>query len=166
MAKVYIGIGSNLGDRRKNINAAINCLKQEKLLNLTKQSSLYETEPVGGPPQRKFLNGAIELETDASPRDLLEKLKAIERKLGRDSNKANPAPGWVKWGPRTIDLDILLYDNLILEEPGLTIPHPLFHKRIFVLRPLAEIAPEAKHPVLKTTVKELLLEIVGKNENH
>jgi len=151
MAKVYIGIGSNLGDRGKNIADAVNCIEQEKSLNLTKQSSLYETGAVGGPPQGKFLNGALEVETNLPPRDLLERLKGIERKLGRDFSE-------VRWGPRTIDLDILLYGNLILNEPGLTIPHPLFHKRVFVLRPLAEIAPEIKHPVLKKTVKELFLE--------
>ncbi len=154
MAKLYIGIGSNLGDRGKNIADAINYIEQEKSLNLTKQSSLYETGAVGGPPQGKFLNGALEVEANLPPRDLLETLKGIERKLGRDSKE-------VKWGPRAIDLDILLYDNLILNEPGLIIPHPLFHKRAFVLRPLAEIAPEVKHPVLKKTVKELFLEIVG-----
>ncbi len=158
MAKVYIGIGSNLGDRGRNIADAVNCLKQEKSLNLTKQSSLYETEAVGGSPQGKFLNGALDIETALPPRDLLKKLKAIEKKLGRDSNKANPALGWVKWAPRVIDLDILLYGDLILNEPALIIPHPLMHERVFVLRPLAEIAPEVKHPVLKKTVKELFLE--------
>lgn len=127
----YIGVGSNLGDREKNINSALGYLKGTEGIRLKRISSLYETEPVGGPPQGKFLNGAIAIETILSPRELLEKLKEIEGKLGRKRTVPN--------GPRTIDLDILTYGEEKIKEKDLIIPHPRMEMRDFVLQPLREI---------------------------
>ena len=111
-------------------------------------SSFHETEPWGYKNQPSFLNMVIESETELGARDLLKTLKQIEKKLGREKN--------FKWGPRTIDLDILFFDNMTVQENDLTIPHPLMHKREFVLKPLCEIAPALRHPVFKVSVQELL----------
>lgn len=131
MAKVYIGIGSNLGDRQKNIGRAMAYLKGSKDIEITKVSSIYETEPVGGPPQEKFLNGVIEIETALAPLDLLGYLNETEKRIGRIRSR--------KDGPRTIDLDILLYGDIEVDNERLKIPHPRMHKREFVLRGLREI---------------------------
>jgi len=128
---VYLGIGSNLGDRQANIIEAIKRLSGISKTIVTKVSPLYETEPVGGPPQGKFLNGAIELFTDLSPFELLSELRKIEMNLGRTSKGDNM--------PRTIDLDILLYDDIILNDNDLVIPHPRMNEREFVMRPLNDI---------------------------
>lgn len=147
--KSYIGIGSNLGDRRKNIQLALNVLKEKKDVIVEKVSPFYETLPAGGPPhQGKFLNGAIEISTTLTPQELLKVLQEIEKALGRVRKE--------RWGPRTIDLDILFYGDLIVNEKGLIIPHPLIHKREFVLKPLLRIAPDFIHPVLKKSVKVFL----------
>ena len=147
--KSYIGIGSNLGDRRKNIQLALKVLKEKKDIIVEKVSPFYETLPAGGPPhQGKFLNGVIEISTTLTPQELLKVLQGIEKALGRVRKE--------RWGPRTIDLDILFYGDLIVNEEGLIIPHPLMHKREFVLKPLLRIAPNLIHPVLKESVKELL----------
>jgi 2-amino-4-hydroxy-6-hydroxymethyldihydropteridine diphosphokinase len=147
MATVYIGIGSNLGNRERNCLQAMEELFR-KGLGATRKSSLYETEPWGVRDQPAFVNMVIGVETDLSPREILSIIKDIERKLGRIDGK--------RWGPREIDLDILLCGDLILDEPNLKIPHPSMHEREFVLEPLVEIAPEIHHPVLKKTVTELL----------
>ncbi len=146
MATVYIGIGSNLGNRRENCLHAIELL-QKKGIIVTKRSSLYETEPWGLKDQPRFLNMALEIETGLEPAALLRILKGVERELGREKS--------LKWAPRIIDLDILLFDNIILNEDNLKIPHPLMHKRDFVLRPLCEIAPNITHPVLRMSIGEL-----------
>jgi len=130
----YIGLGSNLGDRDKNIRLALDKINQLKDTKVTKFSSIIETEPVGGPPQAKFLNAAIEIETQFSPRELLTNLQDIEQKLGRVRT--------VKNGPRTIDLDILFFNNKKINEQDLIVPHPKILEREFVLTPLREIAPE------------------------
>ena len=143
MATVYLGLGSNLGDRKKNIELALKELNQNGVA-VEKMSSVIETEPVGGPRQGKFLNAAARASTLLSPQDLLITLKSIETKLGRVKT--------VKYGPRVIDIDILLYDNIKLKTDQLEIPHPQIFTRDFVMRPLAEIAPEV--------MKDLL------NENH
>lgn len=146
MAIAYISIGSNLGDREENCRQAIKLIEKNGIV-VRKQSRMYETEPWGVKDQPKFINMAIEAETDKKPEELLRVLEEIEKEIGRTET--------VKWGPRVIDLDILFYDDLILKIPGLEIPHPLLHKREFVLKPLCEIAPDKKHPVTGKTVKEM-----------
>ena len=116
---------------------------------MVKVSKLYETDPVGGPPQDRFLDGAAEIGTGLAPFELLALLKAIEKKVGRTPSK-------VKWGPREIDLDILLYGGIVMNEPDLVIPHPLLHLRRFMIEPLAGIAPGAIHPVLGKTASDIL----------
>ena len=147
MAIVYIGLGSNLGDRNKNCLRAIELLKQNGL-TVTKQSSVYETEPWGIAEQPAFLNMALKAETGLAPEELLALLKKIEKDMGRQET--------VRWGPRIVDLDILLYDEIILNTDALTIPHPLMHEREFVLGPLAELAEGLIHPVLKKKIGDLL----------
>lgn len=146
---VFIGLGSNLGDRNKNLNQAIDQIRLIPQTKLITVSRFHETDPVGGPPQGKFLNGTAMLETALPPQDLLQALLAIETQLGRPASRE-------KWGPRVIDLDLLSYGDQILRLPGLEIPHPRMQERPFVLIPLAEIAPEWKHPVLNKTALELL----------
>lgn len=147
MSIVYIGIGSNLGDRKANCMRAIELLAGKGIV-VRKESSLYETDPWGDKNQPKFLNMAIEIETELKPRDLLGILAGIEKKLGRKKS--------LKWGPRIIDLDILLYNSLTIDQDDLKIPHPFMHERDFVLKPLYEIAPDVKHPVLNLSTGELL----------
>jgi dihydroneopterin aldolase/2-amino-4-hydroxy-6-hydroxymethyldihydropteridine diphosphokinase len=145
--QVFIAIGSNIGDREKNISAALTKLEQTDT-KIIKVSSNYETEPVGGPvEQGKFLNAAAELKTLLSPEDLMDRLLQIEAELGRERAE--------KWAPRTIDLDILLIDDLILSDPKVVLPHPLMHRRSFVIDPLCEIAPYAVHPLLRKRVFEI-----------
>jgi len=127
----YIGIGSNLGDREKYIKNAIEKLKEIKGVEVKKVSNIYETEPVGGPKQGKYLNGVIGIETYLDPRELMIKLQEIEKQSGRIRS--------VKNAPRTMDLDILLYGDKKIDEPGLNIPHPRMCEREFVMKPLKEI---------------------------
>jgi 2-amino-4-hydroxy-6-hydroxymethyldihydropteridine diphosphokinase len=115
-----------------------------------KASSFYETDPVGYTAQPKFVNAVAQVETELSPEELMQTLLAIERELGRDRAATVPK------GPRTIDLDLLLYDDRVIDTPGLTVPHPAMHERLFVLEPLVEIAPHVVHPVLMRTARELL----------
>lgn len=150
MSTVYIGIGSNLGSRKENCKAAISHLIDNGITVL-KLSSMIETEPWGVKDQPKFINMAVEVETGLGPEELLQLLKQIEAEIGRRQT--------IHWGPRVIDLDILLYDDLILKTPDLEIPHPRIADRYFVLKPLAEIAPEIIHPVIKKSIKRLLSEV-------
>ena len=147
MAKAYIGIGSNIGDRYDNCLKAIAFLEQRGQVIL-KRSSLYETEPWGVKDQPRFINMAIEIRTGLSPQELLSLLKKTEKDMGRVYT--------TRWGPRLIDLDILLYEDRIINENDLQIPHPRMHERAFVLEPLAEICPEKVHPVLLKRIDELL----------
>ena len=147
MPIVYIGIGSNLGNREKNCLKALSLISA-KAGSVRKQSSMYETKPWGVEDQPEFINMAAEITTEAEPHELLDILKQIEKEMGREET--------YRWGPRVIDLDILFYDDLILDTPDLRIPHPLMREREFVLRPLADIASDKIHPVLKQTVRELL----------
>ncbi len=149
--RVYLGIGANLGDRKKNINSAFEALDREKDISPVRISTIYETEPECIKNQPKFLNCAVEMSTLLPPAGLLRRLKKIEKKLGRTACEL--------WGPRVIDLDILLYGSLIVDQPGLRVPHPRFEERIFVLLPMAEIAPDLRHPVSGKTMKELLCEL-------
>ena len=134
MQTVYIGIGSNLGNRKENIDRAVSALKRKVGIQVVKVSSVYETDPVGGPEQGRYLNGAIEIKTDLEPYYLLRVLNDIEDGLGRIRFEKN--------GPRTIDLDLLIYGDKQIETDKLTVPHPRMKGREFVLRGLNEIAPQ------------------------
>jgi len=149
MDKVYLGLGSNLGDRGKNIQSAMVLLERWGF-SIIRSSSIYETEPFGVKDQGWFFNMVLMGETELSPEDLLSAIHSIERALKRVRAE--------KWGPRTIDIDILLYGDVVMNKQELTIPHPHMHERKTVLQPLAEIAPNALHPALKKTATELLNE--------
>ena len=144
---VYIALGTNLGERLTNLHAAIAALAPE--ITVLTESHVYETPPWGYEDQPAFLNMAVKAETDLEPEALLKYLKQIEAELGREKS--------VRWGPRLIDLDILFYDDLVIDTPPLVIPHPRLHERAFVLVPLADIAAECVHPVFGEFVWELLL---------
>ncbi|MBI4229204.1 MAG: 2-amino-4-hydroxy-6-hydroxymethyldihydropteridine diphosphokinase [Planctomycetes bacterium] len=130
---IFIALGSNLGDRRANLEAAVSAIGALSGYSVLKRSRWIETDPVGGPPQGRFLNGVIEIDTPDSPRACLNRLLEIEQALGRVRRE--------RWGPRTIDLDILLWRNESIEEEGLRVPHPRMTERAFVLEPLAEVLP-------------------------
>lgn len=130
-------------------------MKRSGAVEVVKVSSLYETEPAGGPPQGKYLDGAAEIRTALAPRALMVLLKGIEKKVGR-------TPSESRWGPREIDLDILLFGDMVVDEPDLKIPHTLLHLRDFMLEPICEIAPDAVHPVLKKSAAEILFELKRK----
>lgn len=147
----YISLGSNIGDKRAHLEGAVSEINAHPLCRVTKTSDFIVTKPVGGVEQDDFLNGCIELETLLSPSELLDFLHVIEYSHKRERK--------IHWGPRTLDLDIILYDDLILNEPNLVIPHPEAANREFVLRPLREIAPYAFHPVKKEYIKELFEKI-------
>ncbi|MFW6045174.1 MAG: 2-amino-4-hydroxy-6-hydroxymethyldihydropteridine diphosphokinase [Planctomycetota bacterium] len=149
--RAYIALGSNLGQRRTILRGAFSHLDQHETIRVVSTSRFYETEPVGGPEQGKYLNAAAGLLTGLTPHELLYALQTIEDHFGRTRR--------VRWGPRTLDLDLLLYEDRIIQSRDLTVPHPRMHQRRFVLEPLAEIAPDAVHPGLETTVRELLAEL-------
>ena len=149
MPTTYLALGTNLGDRLANLRAAIDGLAPT--VRVTRESPVYETPPWGVTDQPAFLNTVVEAETDLAPHALLEYLKGLETRLGRQ-------PG-VRYGPRLIDLDILFYDDLVLEAPSLVIPHPHLHERAFALVPLADLAPDLRHPVLGLVVRDLLVDV-------
>ena len=149
-----IALGANLGARIVSLQQAVAKLSGRSDIKVEKVSGYVETEAVGGPPdQPRYLNAAALLSTSLTPRKLLRVLLTIERELGRERQ-----PG-ERNAPRTIDLDLLLFDQRVVNEPGLQVPHPRMHERAFVLQPLVEIAPDAVHPVLNKTARELLEEI-------
>lgn len=160
--KVLIALGSNLGDRLANIKEALRLIKECKDVEVVKESSIFETPPWrGGDPgdegveeQGDFYNSAAELSTTLPARELLEFLLSVEVELGRVRGK--------KWGPRVIDLDIILFDDDVIDEKGLKVPHPFAHVRDFVVVPASEIMPKAVHPLLKKTLKELADAVTGK----
>lgn len=146
---VFLGIGSNLGDRKGNLQKAIAGLQRN--LQVKQISKIYETQPWGFTDQPAFLNQALSAETEFEPFELLAEIKAIEKEVGRTPT--------FRYGPRVIDIDILFYDDLILNEEALTIPHPMLAERAFVLVPLDEIAPQFIHPLLQQTIHELVQKV-------
>jgi 2-amino-4-hydroxy-6-hydroxymethyldihydropteridine diphosphokinase len=146
---VYIALGTNLGDRLTILHTAISSLLPE--INVLAESHVYETPPWGYEDQPTFLNMVIKAETNLEPEPLLTYLKQLEVELGREQN--------FRWGPRLIDLDILFYDDLVINTPPLIIPHPRLYERAFVLVPLVDVAPELIHPVLQRSVSQLLGEV-------
>lgn len=150
MEKVYVGMGSNIGDRYLNLRTAIHHLKKIPQTEYLKQSKIYETKPVGGPPQSDYLNLVCELSTGLRSDDFLNALLEIEEKMGRVRSEKN--------APRLIDLDLLFYGEDVLQKNGMTVPHPGINERLFVLLPLNDIAPDWEHPVLKKKMAEILKE--------
>lgn len=157
MAVAYLGLGSNLGNRRENLDSAVRRLDEQNEISVTNRSPLHETEPYGKTDQPEFINMCIEIETRISPLDLLENVLSIEHELGRVRKEA--------WGPRTIDIDILLYEDLELSLDDLSIPHSEMHKRAFVLDPLSEIAGGRVHPGLNKTIQTLKEELETGEKN-
>ena len=146
--KAFIGLGSNLGDREASLRQALEHMAQSPETVVVRASSLYDTEPVGVEDQPHFLNAVAQLETQLTPRQLLWNLMLIERRLGRVRTQ--------RWGPRTIDLDMLLYEDAVIEEDDFQLPHPELSKRSFVLVPLVELEPLLVHPVTGETMLALL----------
>ncbi|MCL2596539.1 MAG: 2-amino-4-hydroxy-6-hydroxymethyldihydropteridine diphosphokinase [Paludibacter sp.] len=157
MATIFLSIGTNLGERRKNISKAIKLLKKS-VGRCVKISDLYISKAWGFESENEFMNVAAEFETSLQPLELLKTTQQIEHLLGRIDKTQN-----VEYSDRIIDIDILFYNNQIIDLPHLTIPHPLLHKRNFVLIPLAEIAPELQHPVLNKSIKQLAKELQKSN---
>ncbi len=150
LSRVFVGIGSNLGNRRAYYQKALDMIADLPQTSIVKCSSLYESEPLGD-VKNWYINGVIALETECTPQQLLSRLQKIESALGRKRTAQTK-----KWASRTIDLDILLFDNDVVDEKKLKIPHPEMHLRRFVLLPLSELAPQCVHPHLGSTVAELL----------
>lgn len=145
MDAIFLSLGTNVGDREKNLETARLLLAGE--FEILKKSSIYETEPWGGVAQKPFLNQVVEVKTFVLPRELLKKIKKIELEMRRRKTK--------RWGPRVIDIDILFYGNLVIDEPDLVVPHKFLHERKFVLEPMNEIAPNFVHPVFGKKISEI-----------
>ncbi len=156
--QVYIGIGSNVGKKKENFLEALNRLAKLPDTKIIKESSLYESEPLGD-SKEWYVNGVIEIETKFKPEVLLQKFKNIERAMGRKKVKK-------RWGDRIIDLDILLYDAVVIDKKNVRIPHPEMANRKFVLVPLSEIAPQVIHPELGVTISELLVNVKDDKKLH
>ncbi|MCM1190441.1 MAG: 2-amino-4-hydroxy-6-hydroxymethyldihydropteridine diphosphokinase [bacterium] len=152
--RAYLGLGSNLGEKESYLDGAVLALREHPLIREVRESKRIETAPYGGIEQDNFLNSVLRLDTLLGPEELLEVLHGIENAAGRERT--------VRWGPRTLDLDILFYDRLVYESDDLVIPHPDLENRDFVLRPLETLAPNYRHPVSGKTVSRLLQELSGK----
>jgi len=148
MATAYLGLGSNLGNKKKNLFNAVQCLKQIPQVSVKKVSRFYCTKPMYMVNQPDFLNAVVKIKTAVEPEDLLVAVKTIEKTLGRRSR--------IRYGPRIVDIDVLLYGRKCMKTAWLTIPHKRMHERPFVLKPLRDIAPNAIHPVLKKRIRNLL----------
>ncbi|MDQ4108210.1 MAG: 2-amino-4-hydroxy-6-hydroxymethyldihydropteridine diphosphokinase [Actinomycetota bacterium] len=148
----FLGLGSNLGDRLTNLQAAVDALQTEPRLRVTASSRVWETAPVGGPPQPDYLNAVIRVETDLSARDLLDAARRVETRLGRVRTE--------RWGARSLDVDVLLYDEELIDEPELVVPHPRIAQRAFVLLPLLELEPDLVLPD-GTRLKEVRVDTGG-----
>ncbi len=159
MSRVFIGLGSNEGDRLRAIFTAIRLINTLSETSVIQMAVIIETEPVGGPPQEPYLNTVAELQTQLNPQDLLAEFLRIETRLGRH----RPTE---RWGPRPIDLDLLLYDDQVIHEPDLEVPHPRLHERHFVLEPLVQLAPDLIHPVLSQSISQLLEELLQRSFVH
>lgn len=153
MACVYLGLGTNLGDKEQNLHKAINSITK-RIGSLASLSAFYETAPWGFESRNSFLNAVACIETELSPQELLKETQQIEREVGRTQKSVNHA-----YADRLIDIDLLLYSDWQINEKELIIPHPLMTERRFVMEPLAEIAPDLQHPTLKKTMQELLLQL-------
>ncbi len=149
-AIAFLGLGSNIGDRAGNLDSALKLLSEADGIQVLKVSSYHETAPVGYIEQPDFINAVVKICTDLGPKRLLDTCMQIEKKLKRSRD--------IKWGPRTIDIDILLIGDLILCDKDLTIPHPFMHEREFVLKPLCEISSDVVHPILNKTIDEIVIE--------
>ncbi|PZA05903.1 MULTISPECIES: 2-amino-4-hydroxy-6-hydroxymethyldihydropteridine diphosphokinase [unclassified Meiothermus] len=152
--KAYIALGSNLGDRAGYLLLALSRLSHLPRTRLSRLSQVYQTDPVGPPGQGPYLNMVAEVEAGLEPQALLQALLEIEKSLGRERT--------ARWGPRTLDLDLLLYGQEVIETPGLILPHPRLHERAFVLAPLCDLIPEARHPSLGMTYREWLERVDSK----
>ena len=159
MTRAFIALGSNLGDRSATIAEALLLIDSTEGIDLVNVSSVIETEPVGPPGQGPYLNAVCEAGTVLSARELLERLLSIEAAMGRDRSSGE------RWGARTLDLDVLLFGERVISEPGLEVPHPRLADRLFVLEPLAEIAPAVLVPGLGRTVRELLDALLHASED-
>ncbi|TDM07240.1 2-amino-4-hydroxy-6-hydroxymethyldihydropteridine diphosphokinase [Macrococcus lamae] len=148
MTTIYLSLGSNIGDRQQQLERAIDLLSKTEGICVVRLSSIYETSPVGGVVQEDFYNMCIVVETTLSPLEVLAVCQSIESQLARVRK--------IHWGPRTIDLDILMIDDAVIDEPDLQVPHPFMLERSFVLIPLHEIAPDAVHPLAQKTINELV----------
>ncbi len=149
--RAFVALGSNMGDKQGYLNGAVDALRADKCVRVKQVSAYRVTAPYGGVEQDDFLNAAMEIETLYDPQELLDALHVIEQAARRER--------LVHWGPRTLDLDILFYDDLVQDDPALILPHPDLHNRDFVLGPMAELAPNFVHPVLNKTMKQLLNEL-------
>ena len=154
MAFAYLSIGSNVGNKKANCEKILKLLVEDKSVSILKCSSFYLTAPVGGPPQEEYLNGVVKIQTSMPPARLLKLLKTFEKEMGRGPTKKNH--------PRIIDIDILIYDDMVIKTKDINVPHPRMHRRFFVLHGLNEIEPNLMHPTLDKTVVELYDKIKGR----